>query len=220
MTTNFSTRNRAARSTVWRGRQSGATVLELVVVVTIILIVAGLATPGIMQMVHSARLLGVASDFSGLIQQDRIRSVQDDRSYSLNVNAAAGATPTTGYIDLKQAGAIAVGDPEMVFPAEVTMVAAANAPSTASLKTQLLPATSPVVPQDASPASGTPITFSPRGLPCTPVAGACSGAGLAPAAYWAFFQDKKTTNWQAVTISPAGRIQKWTYSGGSWTTMY
>ena len=220
MTRNFSTRSRAARSTVSRGRQSGFTVLELVAAMTIALIVAGLATPGIMQMVHSSRLRGVASDFTGLIQQDRIRSVQDDRSYSVDVNAAAGATLATGYIDLKQNSTMAVGDPEMLLPTEVTMEAAASAPNTANLKTQLLPALSPVVPQDAAPASGTPITFSPRGLPCTPVAYACSGAGLAPAAYWAFFEDTQTTNWEAVTVSPAGRIQKWIYGGGVWSKMY
>ena len=75
-------------------------------------------------------------------------------------------------------------------------------------------------PQDAAPASGTPITFSPRGLPCTPVAYACSGAGLAPAAYWAFFQDTQSTDWEAVTVSPAGRIQKWIYARGVWSKMY
>ena len=74
-----------------------------------------------MQMVHSSRLRGVASDFTGLIEQDRIRSVQDDRSYSVDVNAAAGATPATGYIDLKQNSTIAVGDPEMLLPTEVTI---------------------------------------------------------------------------------------------------
>ena len=220
MTRNFSTRSRAAKSTVSRGRQSGFTVLELVVVVAIVLIVAGLATPGLMQMVHSSRLRGVASDFSGLIEQDRIRSVQDDRSYSVDVNAAVAATPATGYIDLKQNSTIAVGDPEMLLPTEITMEAAAGAPNTANLKTQLLPALSPVVPQDAAPASGTPITFSPRGLPCTPVAYACSGAGLAPAAYWAFFQNTQNTNWEAVTVSPAGRIQKWIYGRGVWSKMY
>jgi prepilin-type N-terminal cleavage/methylation domain-containing protein len=220
MTKNFSTSSRAAKSTVSRSRQSGFTVLELVATVTILLIVAGLAIPGVMQMVHSSRLRGVANDFSGLIQQDRIRSVQDDRSYSTNVNAAVGATPATAYIDLKQNSTIAVGDPEMLLPTEITMKAAAGAPNTANLKTQLLPALSPVVPQDAAPASGTPITFSPRGLPCTPVAYACSGAGLAPAAYWAFFQDTQSTDWEAVTVSPAGRIQKWIYARGVWSKMY
>ena len=208
-------------TTLLRKCQKGFTMVELVVVVAIMLIVAGFATPGILQMVHSARLQGTASDFAGLIQQARIRSVQDDRSYSLFVNAAAGATPSTGFVDLQQTGLIAAGDPEMLLPTEVSLVAAANAPGTANLKAQLLPAASPVAPQDAASAAATPITFSPRGLPCTPAAGVCSGAGLAPAAYWAFFQDSQTTNWEAVTVSPAGRIQKWSYSAGAaaWNKM-
>ena len=204
-----------------RGRQSGFSMVELIVVVAIMLIVAAFATPSILSMLHSAKLQGTASDFTGLIQQARIRSVQDDRAYSLIVSPVAGATPSTGFVDLKQNGAIAAGDPEMLLPTEVSLVAAANAPGTANLKGQLLPAASPVNPQDAASAAATPISFSPRGLPCTPVAGACSGAGLAPAAYWAFFQDSQTTNWEAVTISPAGRIQKWSYSAGAaaWNKM-
>ena len=209
-------------TTSLRKCQKGFSMVELVVVVAIMLIVAGFAVPGILSMVHSARLQGTAGDFTGLIQQSRIRSVQDDRSYSLYVKAAAGTTPSIGFVDLKQTGVLAAGDPEMTLPREVALVAAANAPGTANLKTQLLPAASPVVPKDAAFAAATPITFSPRGLPCTPVAGACSGPlGLAPAAYWAFFQDSQTTNWEAVTISPAGRIQKWSYSAkaAAWNKM-
>ncbi len=204
-----------------RRRQTGFSMVELVVVVAIMLIVAGFAVPGILSMVQAARLRGTATDFTNLIQQSRIRSVQDDRSYSLVVNPAVGATPATAFVDLKQNGVIGTGDPEMSLPIEVKLVAAANAPSTANLKTQLLPAASPVVPKDAAPAAATPVTFSPRGLPCTPVAGTCSGAGLGPTAYWAFFQDSQTTNWEAVTISPAGRMQKWLYStkAAAWNKM-
>lgn len=202
-----------------RRRQAGFSMVELIVVVAIMLIVAGFAAPQILSMIHSARLQGTATDFTGLIQQSRIRSVQDDRSYSLLVNPPAGATPSTAFVDLKQTGVLAAGDPEMLLPTEVSLVAAASAPATANLKTQLLPAASPVNPRDAASSAGTPITFSPRGLPCTPVAGACSGS--APAAYWAFFQDSQTTNWEAVTVSPAGRIQKWSYSASAaaWNKM-
>jgi len=191
--------------------------VELIVAVAIVLIVAAFATPTILSMIHTAKLQGTATDFTNLVQQARIRSVQDDRSYSLLVSPAAGATPSTAFVDLKQNGAIAAGDPEMLLPTEVALVAAAKAPGTANLKTQLLPAASPVVPRDAASAAATPITFSPRGLPCTPVAGVCNGAGLGPAAYWAFFQDSQTTTWEAVTISPAGRIQKWSYSSNAST---
>jgi Tfp pilus assembly protein FimT len=199
--------------------------VELVVVMAIMLIVAAFAMPTILQMVHAARLRGTASDFTGLIQQARIRSVQDNLSYSIYVSAAAGATPSTGFLDLAQTGAIATGDPEMLLPAEVTLVAAANAPGTTNLSTQLLPVGTPttVGPKDAAIVSGTPISFSPRGLPCLPTAGVCSGTvALSPTAYWAFFEDTQTTNWEAVTVSPAGRIQKWTYaaSTAAWSKLY
>jgi len=208
-----------------RNRLSGFSLVELLVVVVVMLVAAGYAVPNILNFMHMARLRGTASDFSGLIQQLRIRSVQDNRSYSMYINAIAGATPSTAYVDLKQTAAIAAGDPEIVLPTEVTLVAAASAPATANLSGQLLPAGTPasVGPKDAALASGTPITFSPRGLPCKPTAGICSGAaGLGPIAYWAFFQNTTTTNWEAVTVSPAGRIQKWIYgaSASAWSKMY
>lgn len=197
---------------------------ELMVVLLVTLIVAGYTVPSLINFMHMARLRGTASDFAGLIQQARIRSVQDDRSYPLYVKAAAGTVPSTGFLDLQQSGAVATGDPEMLLPAEITLIAAANAPATTNLKSQLLPAGTPasVGPKDAAFASGTPITFSPRGLPCLPVAGVCTGAGLGPTAYWAFFQNSLTTNWEAVTVSPAGRIQKWTYSpsAAAWSKLF
>lgn len=212
------------RSTTTKG-QLGLSLIELMVVVVVVLIVAGYAVPTIMNMAHMIRLRGSATDFDGLVQQARIRSVQDDRSYSMYINAVAGATPSTAYVDLKQTGAIAAGDPEMVLPTEITLFAASGAPATANLKTQLLPAGTPVAvgPYDAALASGTPITFSPRGLPCLPTAGVCSGAvALGPTAYWAFFENTTTTDWEAVTVSPAGRIQRWSYSASAsaWNKLY
>src|SRR5690242_1779681 len=109
-----------------RGRQSGFSVVELIVAVAIVLIVAAFATPTILSMIHTAKLQGTATDFTNLVQQARIRSVQDDRSYSLLVSPAAGATPSTAFVDLKQNGAIAAGDPEMLLPTEVALVAAAK----------------------------------------------------------------------------------------------
>jgi prepilin-type N-terminal cleavage/methylation domain-containing protein len=207
-----------------RKGQVGFSLVELMVVSLIVLVVAGYAIPSMLNLSHMAKLRGSASDFGGLVQQARIRSVQDDRSYALYINPTAGATPSTAYVDLKQNGAIAAGDPEMLLPGEITLIAAANAPATANLKTQMLPAGTPVLvgPYDAALASATPITFSPRGLPCLLTGGVCTAAALGPTAYWAFFQNTSTTAWEAVTISPAGRIQKWSYSASAaaWNKLY
>jgi hypothetical protein len=99
---------------------------------------------------------------------------------------------------------------------EVVRQPVGNAPNTAALQAQVLPVNSPVALVDGG-APATPVTFGPRGLPCTQVAvlggAVCDSLG-GPTAYWIFFQDNVSQNWGAVTVTPAGRIRRWSYSGG------
>jgi type II secretory pathway pseudopilin PulG len=204
-------------------RTRGFSVLELMITMAIIMVVAGIAIPNFMATLHAARLKGGVTDFASLLQTARIKSVDDDRYYSTYVLAAAGNNPQQGFVDIfpqnadgtsGNAGqAYNLGDPLVVISPEVVLKAQGAAPSTAALKALLLPAASPVVPQDESVAA-TAITFSPRGLPCKPLAGVCDTLG-GPQAYWAFFQDSVSQNWGAVTVTPAGRIQRWLFMGGA-----
>lgn len=199
---------------------SGLTLLELLVALTVILIIASIAIPNLNTAMHSSRLKGAASDFSSLIQVARIRAVDDDHFYSVYVLAANNSQE--GFVDIyPQAATGASGsngtvinrqDPIIQVSREVTPQLQGAAPSTAALKALILPANSPVVPLDGN-AAGTPITFGPRGLPCLPVGGVCDSLG-GPQAYWFFFQNGISQNWAAVTVTPAGRIQRWLYSGG------
>ena len=199
------------------------------VMVIIVLIIAGAAIPKLQTAVRVAKFRGAVSDFSGLLQTARIYSIRDNRYYSTYLLAASGNIPQEGYVDMLPIGttgasgnggtSVAAGDPLVTIPSEVTKQAAANAPNTSNLKTQLLPASTPVTPTDSTT---TPITFSPRGLPCLIVTvtggSVCNSLG-GPAAYWIFFQDNLTTNWEAVTVTPAGRIQKWYYTGSAWNKL-
>jgi prepilin-type N-terminal cleavage/methylation domain-containing protein len=201
----------------------GFSLLELLITVAIVMVVAGFAIPNFMATLHGARLKGGVTDFASLLQTARIKSVDDDRYYSTYVLAANGNNPQQGFVDIfpqnadgtsGNAGqAYKAGDPLVVISPEVVLKAQGGAPSIAALKLQLLPPTSPVVPQDESVAA-TAITFGPRGLPCKPLAGVCDTLG-GPQAYWAFFQDSVTQNWGAVTVTPAGRIQRWLFMGGA-----
>ena len=210
-------------STPSANRTRGFSVIELLIVVTIILIVAGIAIPNFVATAHSARLKGAVSDFASLLQVGRIKAVDDDRYYSTYVLAANGNNPKQGFVDIfpqnadgtSGAGGLAynAGDPLVVISGEVSLRPQGAAPGTATLKSQLLPPTSPVVPQDGSVAA-TAITFGPRGLPCKAAGGVCDTLG-GPQAYWVFFQNNVTQNWGAVTVTPAGRIQRWLFMGGS-----
>jgi|SRR5579863_2406578 len=200
--------------------KAGYTLVELVVVVAIVLIIGGFAVPNIMNFIHAARLRGAGTDFSSLLQTARLRAVQDDRFYSTYITAGP---PQQAYVDITGNGGTGVvtGDPLIGISFEITPVAAANAPGTTNLQGQFLPTGSGLTVKDGS-TTGTPVIFGPRGLPCTTQSASggtvCDSAGGATA-FWIFFQDTSTQAWEAVTVSPAGRIQKWQYGGNGWTKL-
>lgn len=192
----------------------GFTLVELLTVAAIIVIVMAIAVPFMLSMEHASRLRGSASDFSGILQTGRIRSVQDDKFYSVYI------VGNQAYVDITANGgtSVATQDPSIYINPEVTSVAVASAPATTNLYGQFLPAGSTLTVKDGS--TGNPITFGPRGLPCTketaPGGTVCIENAVNPTAFWVFFQDSSTSAWEAVTVSPAGRVRKWYYGGGAW----
>ena len=83
----------------------------------------------------------------------------------------------------------------------------------ANLKSQFLPVTG----QGTVNTSGTGPTFGSRGLPCTPTGGTCPYQP--PTSYITFMQNSRTTKWEAVTVTPAGRVRIWSYGGTTWSPM-
>jgi len=196
--------------------KSGFTILELMVVITIVLIVVGFAVPQVITTLHAYRLRSSAQNMSSLAQTVRWRAVQDDQFYSVRFATSGGALE--GYVDIAKSAALDPKDPQTAIHSEVNIRPEGGAPDTATLKTKILPPGSLIVPNDGDTlGTATPITFGPRGLPCLPTATnggtVCDSAGGSQA-YWIFFQDRITRNWAAVTVTPAGRIQTWFYDNG------
>jgi prepilin-type N-terminal cleavage/methylation domain-containing protein len=212
-----------------RDRRAGFSLIEMAITLAILLIIAGFVIPNIATAVRTAKFRGAVSDFSGLLQSGRIYAIRDNRFYSMYVLGAAGGNPQEAYVDMLPRGttgasgnggtAFVTGDPLVTIPPEVVQQPAANAPNTANLESQLLPSNTPVTPTDATI---TPFTFGPRGLPCLVVqltgGAVCNSLG-GPVAYWIFFQDNQSKNWEAVTVTPAGRIRNWYYNGSTWNKM-
>ena len=208
-------------------KERGFTLIELVVVLAVSLIVGSMAIPNFVSAVRSAHLKGVVSDFAGLLQSARIRAVDDDRYYSVYV---LGGTSREAFVDIypqQASGASGSGgtqydpkDPIVGMNAEVVQKPVGSAPNTANLKALFLPANATVVLGDGSVAASA-ITYGPRGLPCSASALTCkTRLPAGDIAYWIFFQDVNSTNWGAVTVTPAGRIQRWLFTGGAagvWT---
>jgi prepilin-type N-terminal cleavage/methylation domain-containing protein len=210
-------------------RFAGFSLVEMMLVVTIALVLAAVAISSMVSTMRAAHLRGAASDVSGLYEQARIYAIRDNRYYSTYILAGSGSTPQEGYVDMlpkSVTGAsgnggtsVAAGDPLVTITSEVVQQPVANAPNTANLESQLLPSTTPVTPTDTST---TAATFGPRGIPCTPISltggSVCDSSG-GPTAYWTFLKNTQSSAWQAVTITPAGRIGKWYYTGSVWSKL-
>lgn len=213
-----------------QAKQAGFSLVELAIVVIITLIVSAWAVPSALTSIRMAHLRGAASDYAGLLEQARIYAIRDNRYYSTYVLApAAKNLVAQAYVDMlpkvltgasgNGGTSVSVGDPTITIDSEVVLKTVGVAPNTSNLVSQLLPATTPVTPTDGSV---TAPTFGPRGLPCTPISmtggSVCDSSG-GPTAYWTFLENLKLSSWQAVTITPAGRIQKWYYTGSVWNKL-
>jgi Tfp pilus assembly protein FimT len=211
--------------------ERGISLVELLMALVVVVIIAAIAIPNISHMEHTSRMRGAAADFTTLIESQRLYAIRDNRFYSVYLLTSPNA-PSQAFIDMfpqsttasSGNGGTAVvagtpgltGDPVFEIPAEVTQQAVTNAPDTTSLQNLLLPSNTAVTPTDAST---TPFTIGPRGLPCTPLAvtggSVCDSSG-GPVAYWTFFTDSSSGEWDAVTITPAGKIGKWYHTGSVW----
>src|SRR5690348_13812622 len=83
-------------------RQSGFSVLELMLVVLIILIVMGMSAPKMSQLIDNQKLQTSAQAYAGLLQEARARAVQDDKPYEVLIDTSSG-TPIA-YVDLNDDG--------------------------------------------------------------------------------------------------------------------
>jgi prepilin-type N-terminal cleavage/methylation domain-containing protein len=200
----------------------GFSLLELLIVVAIIMIVAGITVQQVQRAARTMRLQESAIAYSNLVQQARISAVKDDKYYTVRTDAAA--TPPTAYVDLNGSGSYDPGEPTMVFQSGVVPQSFGSGPGLADLEGKFLPAGAAPVVDATAPGP----TFGARGLPCiatsyTPNNGSCtylSNAGL-PTAFITFIQNTQTGQWEAVTVTPSARIRQWQYdaNGSSWSPL-
>ena len=194
-----------------RSRESGFSLLELVVVCAILMVVAAMVFVNGARLVQGIRLSQSATSYANMLQQTRLRAVRDDTFYSVRTTTSDATGTPIAFIDIGQQGSYNPGNPTMVFSQNVTAQPYSSGPGLSNLKSQFLPAGNGQNVVD----SNDPPTFGPRGLPCTPNGTTCP-ALASPTAFITFFQNSVSQKWAAVTITPAARIQVWNYDGSTW----
>ena len=182
-------------------RNRGFSLVELVIVVAITLVVAAVAIPRIMGSIYNIRLRSGISSLSGLIQTGRMWSVKQNRSYQVHFTTAG--TSALAYVDLNADNNPQSTEPQVQLGGTIVKSSTLSGGPTALDATIL----------GWTPTGGTADpAFNPRGIPC-------AAGGSCPAGLVYYFTDNRPTGingWAAVSISPAGRVKTWIWTGSTW----
>src|SRR5712692_11173392 len=92
------------RSDVRRGRTSGFSLLEIVIVVFVVLVVMAIAVPNVLLAVANVRLRSSAGDLAGLMQQARIMAAKNNPTtpiavYPIQYGVRNGAQIAYAYLN-------------------------------------------------------------------------------------------------------------------------
>jgi prepilin-type N-terminal cleavage/methylation domain-containing protein len=191
--------------------QSGFTLAELIVVVSIILVVGGLSIPSLSRSIDTARLKSATQTLAASYQNARIRATQDNNSYELLVSAP-GVAPAQICIDLDGDGACGPGEPVTTFNAQVSLsnVGVPFPLGSAQLNYPVADTEhSSMYTQQDVLAPG--LAWNSRGLPCqrTSAASPCAATGWVQ--HIQLQGSGGSVLYGAVSVSPTGRVKTWMF---------
>lgn len=189
-----------------RGQTKGFSLIEVLIVVVITLIIVGMAIPNMMTVISNARVRAGTTSLSGLLQNCRMMAVKQNKTLTTRFVTVNGAT-LLGYVKLaSDTSPLKDADPQAEWEAPVVMMPTpVGTGHPDAISTSVLGFT----PETSEP------SFNPRGLPCVYSGGTCANSG-----FLYYFKDTSrigNKGWAALSISPAGRIKKWFWSGAAWT---
>jgi prepilin-type N-terminal cleavage/methylation domain-containing protein len=194
----------SAKSGVSLALQSGFTLAELIVVLSIVLIVGGLSIPNLTRAIDTSRIKGAAQTLASAYQDARIRATQKDTSYAVLVSPL-GITPAQVCIDLDGDGVCGLGDPVTTFPGRVSV---SNLGVPVKLGAQLTYLTTDT---EHSTAPGNGLMWNAIGLPCQRPPGGAQCITTGWVQYLQLPRSNGEVMYAAVTVSPTGRVKIWTF---------
>ena len=187
--------------------------VELVIVVAIFLIVAAMAVPVMRNLRDSYQLNVSGRDVSAMLLQTRAIAVHANQPYYAQITAVPGSLASAQSASQLSGGAAPVPDPNPAVSTEgLVTFQTGGLPDHTQLDTFVggTPA--------AAQINGV-VAFNARGIPC--------GPGTLPTNFFScpasaigfewFMQSSVSNQWEAVTVTPAGRVRSWRQgSSGTW----
>lgn len=182
---------------------AGFSLIELSVSLIVMMIIAAIAIPSVLQGWNSYRLTSAAGSVAGLLERTRFEAIHNNSRLTC-LSVTPGGLLTIG-IDENANAQIDGNEPRVILPGPATIVAAGVAPAPASMGAAYAGAAAITPP-------GIVATFDARGT-------VFSGAGGPPPPYVVYFgiSNQPKYGYRAVTISAMGQVKTWAASsGGTW----
>lgn len=198
------------------GQSRGFSILELVVVLAIALIIAGITFPGMVQTWYGLQLRASAGEVADLMQRARMQAARSNVIVPVRYQVTGGGQQVFQQVfaDLNNNGAWDKGGATPEPGVDLARIQAApGAPGGgAGVPSAFIDTmdTSTGAPCDNT----CTLAFSPRGLPCNFTAGACTTPSASYFVY--YFTDGRPNGWVAVLVSKAGRTRVLLWNGTTW----
>jgi type II secretory pathway pseudopilin PulG len=187
-------------------KESGFSLLVVIVVAAIGAIVTATALPNMVNGIANIRLRLSITSLADVIQNCRMLSVK--QSQTMTTHFTPTTTGVVAYVKrANDTSSYTVNDSQVELEAPViqtTSATGAGAPS--ALDSTILGFT---------PLTGDP-SFNTTGLPCAFDSGVCPNNGFVY--YFHDFRPQGQQGWAALSISPAGHLKKWFWSGTAWNS--
>jgi prepilin-type N-terminal cleavage/methylation domain-containing protein len=205
-----------------RRRAAGFTLIELLIVIAIIMVVAAVATPTIINAIYNVRLRSAASGISGVLQSARMQAIKTNTYCSVrgvtattvvnNANAVWADWIGTGAAYGSGNNAWDGGETITQLPAGVVPDASGANPAFNGVV--LIGATFTPVGKTVVP------TFNSRGLPCIMAGALCNNLNPLNGQnvnflYFLRLNTPVGVQWAAISVTSAGRVKTWVYDVGA-----
>lgn len=194
-----------------RERQAGFSLIELMLVLVIIVIISIIAIPQIVRISANYKLDASGHAVASLVQQTRLQAVKSNLPAYVQYDTTQN--PNIAYINADSTQGYVLGNPDVALASNVVFQNA-GLPDHAELD-DYLGAGVTIEPIKNNIQS---IAFNARGLPCIPTANpqVCSPTdGGAPPAFLWLMQNTLNGGWEAITVTPAGRVKSWRLTNSS-----
>ncbi|MGH9522652.1 MAG: GspH/FimT family pseudopilin [Terriglobales bacterium] len=186
------------RFTTKRSMQ-GFSLIEVLIVVSITLTVAGMAVPKMMTTLADLGLSGGVHSAAGLIQQARMDAIKNNKFRK--VRYANSATSGRVFIDYNDNSQPDSNEPQVQLGNAV--LAYSTPTGVPALSTTDLGYT----------------TVTTTAVGWNPVGFSCSSSTTCAVGMVMYFTDTRamgTPGWAAVAVAPGGRVQCWVWNGSAW----